>query len=235
MSNKTNAITDKIVEYRYIGKTQLNADDMGGVGCANWDNYIKVCGVLTTTAWDYTMNKAINDSLVNTAIAGLFDFFGIEVVDSKKYFARILSVLVDRKAVRSDALKAANKEKREAKKAWENGIIAEKTEEEIATLKAIYEEKEEVVNALYAEPNNFWFDPTPMFDKKTKKALPKARKALEDTFADIFTERQFMSADELQAEKQALADERKGRAIRKKKEAKAKAEAEATANTEANA
>lgn len=216
-----NSITAKIVDYRFIGKVQLNADDMGGVGCDNWDQYLSVCSMLSVAAWNHTMGKAVDDQLINTAIAGLLNFFGIEVVDSSRYTARILSVLVNRKAKRSDALKDATKAKKTAKEDWENAIASEMDAEEIESKKAAYEDACNTVDALYLEPNNYWFDPAPGFDAKTHKAKPATRKALEDTCADIFTERQFMSADEIKAEAIALADQRKGRKMRKKAEAKA--------------
>lgn len=224
-----NVMTAKIVEYRYIGKVQLNADDMGGVGCENWDQYLNVCSVLSVAAWNHTMGRAVDGQIVNTAIAGLLDFFGIEVVDSSAYTARILSVLVNRKAQRSQALKDANKAKKTAKEAWEEAIANELPEEEVAVLKTAYEDASAVVDALFLEPNNYWFDPAPGFDTRTFKAKPAIRKALEDTCADIFTERQFMSADELKAERIALDDQRKGRKMRKKAEAKAAKTEEANA------
>ena len=221
-----NSMTDKIVEYRYIGKVQLNADDMGGVGCQNWEQYLSACNLLAVAAWNHTIGRATDDQLINTAIAGLFDFFGIEVVDSSRYTARILSVLVNRKACRSDALKDAIKARKDAKDAYNDAVAEEKSEDEIKALKIAYDNSVEAVEAMYREPKNYWFDPTPAFDKKTLKAKPAARKALEDTCADIFNERQFMSAEEIKAEAQALADQRKGRKMRKKAEAKAeKAEA----------
>lgn len=222
-----NSITAKIVDYRFIGKVQLTADDMGGVGCSNWDQYLNVCNVLSVAAWNHTIGKAIDDQFVNTAIAGLLDFFGIEVVDSASYTARILSVLVNRKPNRSDALKDAMKNKKDAKDARDEGIANELPEEELAVLRTAYDDACAVVEALYREPHNYWFDPAPGFDKKTLKAKPTIRKALEDTCADIFTERQFMSAEELKAEAQALADKRKGRRMRKKAEAKEAAKTEA--------
>lgn len=220
MNNKTNAITAKIVDYRYIGKAQLNADDMGGIGCSTWDEYLKVCNVLAVEAWNHTMGKASDENFVNTCVAGLLDFFGISYTDSKKYTPRILAMLVGRKANRSDTLRDAIKDKSAARKAWEQAIVDEKDETEVQALKEVYEKAKDEVDSLYAEPNNYWFDPAPMFDKRTKKATDKARKALEDTCADIFTERQFLSADELQKEAQALADQRKGRKLRQKEEAK---------------
>lgn len=218
-----NSMTAKIVEYRYIGKLQLNADDMGGVGCDTWEQYLNVCSMLSVAAWNHTMGRAVDDQLINTAIAGLLDFFGITVVDSARYTARILSVLVNRKANRSDALKDAIKAKKTAKEEWEQAIASELAEDEVAAKKTAYEDAAAAVDALYLEPNNYWFDPAPGFDTKTKKAKPAIRKALEDTCADIFTERQFMSAEELHAERVALDDQRKGRKMRKKAEAKAEA------------
>lgn len=220
-----NSMTAKIVDYRYIGKLQLNADDMGGVGCDTWEQYLSACSLLSMAAWDHTVGRAVDDQLVNTAIAGLLEFFGITVVDSARYTARILSVLVNRKAQRSQTLKDAIKAKSAAKKELEEAIASELAEEEVNTKKTAYENAQAVVDALYLEPNNYWFDPAPGFDAKTKKAKPAIRKALEDTCADIFNERQFMSAEELHAERVALDDQRKGRKMRKKAEAKAAANA----------
>lgn len=228
MNTMTNSITAKIVDNRYIGKVQLNADDMGGVGCKNWDDYRNVCNALTVAAWNHTMGRENDKQIIGDCIANLFRFFGISVVDTDRYYARILSALVERKAKRSDALKDAIKAKKAAKDAWTLAIAEEAEDAEVAYLKSVYEEHEACVDALYLEPHNYWFDPAPMFDKK-KCATAKARKALEDTCADIFTERQFMSADEIAAEAQKLADERKGRKARQKAEAKAKASAEAQA------
>ena len=249
-----NSITAKIVDYRFIGKVQLTADDMGGVGCSNWDQYLNVCSVLSVAAWNHTIGKATDDQIVNVAIAGLLDFFGIEVVDSARYTARILSVLVNRKAQRSQTLKDAMKAKKLAKEALDNydpdaeetvspvvaglafanGMNADEAIEEATThvptleaLKTAYDDACAVVEALYREPKNYWFDPAPGFDTRTLKAKPAIRKALEDTCADIYTERQFMSADELKAERIALDDQRKGRKMRKKAEAKEAAKAEA--------
>lgn len=227
MNTMTNSITAKIVDNRYIGKVQLNADDMGGVGCKAWEDYLNVCNALTVAAWNHTIGRANDMQIIGDCISNMMKFFGISVTDTERYYARILSVLVERKAQRSQTLKDAMKAKKQAKDEWSKAIADGEADEEIDRLKAVYEEHEECVNALYLEPNNYWFDPAPMFDKKTKKATAKARKALEDTLADIYTERQFMSADELAKEAQKLADERKGRKARQKEEAKAKAKAEA--------
>lgn len=234
MDNKTNALTAKIVDYRFIGKTQLNADDMGGVGCSTWEEYLRVCSLLSVAAWNHTIGKSNDDTIVENAISGILDFFGISVVDTKKYTARILSVLVERKAKRSDTLKDAIKEKNKANKAMKAKAEALRVEgktndeitadEELIRLTNEYNVAKELVDSLYLLPNHYWFDPTPTFNEKTLKAKESARKALEDTCADIFTERQFMSAEEIQREKIALKDQRKGREAREKKESKAQQE-----------
>ena len=221
MNNKTNAITEKSVELRDLGKHQLNAEHMGGVGCKLWDEYNKVASLLAVSAWDHVMGLSINEDAVDTAISGLMTFFGVNVTDLKKYRARILCALIQYKGIRHDDLKKAIKVKNDAKKAWESAISEDKSEEEIADLKDIYEDEKQKVADLYDMPGMYKIDPTPMFNKKTKVITADGRKRLEDTFADIYKERKFLTADELQAEKIALDDERKGREVRKKKEQKA--------------
>ena len=216
-----NAMTNTIIENRYIGKVQLTADDMGGAGCKNWETYRTVCDKLAKEAYNHAVGRSTDATLIGQCIAGLFDFFGIEVADSSKYHARILATMVERKAQYSQAYKDARKAKSEAKKAYEQAIADEKAEDEIATLKEAYDNCATALDDLALEPKNYWFDPVPMLDKSRKHATAKARKALEDTCADIITERQFMSVEELQAEAQRLTDERKGRKLRKKAEAKA--------------
>ena len=220
MDNKTNTMTAKIMEYRGIGKLQLNADDMGGVGCSTWDEYLKVCDILAVEAWNHTIGRSTDNTLIDTCVAGLLDFFGISYIDSKKHNARILISLVDIKPNRSKELKDAIKAKTAAKNAWDKAIAEEKSEEEISALKEAFEKAKEELDELYTKKNHYWFDPAPMFDKRTQKATDKARKRLEDACADIFSERQFKSADELQKEQQELDDQRRGRRIRQKEEAK---------------
>lgn len=229
MSN-INTVSNIIIENRYIGKIQLIADDMGGEGCKNWNDYRLVCDKLAKEAYNHAVGRAVDNNLIGVLTAGLFEFFGIKVADSSKYHARILATLVERKPQSSQALKDAKKAKNNAKKLWEEAIAEEKAEAVIEALKEEFEKCEEKVDELYLEPKNYWFDVVPMLDRSKKHATAKARKALEDTCADILTERQFMSAEELELEAKRLADERKGRAIRKKAEKKAeKAETEAKA------
>jgi hypothetical protein len=162
------------------------------------------------------------------SVAALFTLFGVEATATPEYQHRLMVAVINRKPIRSEALKNAQKDAKSAKTALDNAIIAEQSDEQIATLRADHEAKVQAVNALYAEPNNYWFELVPMLDKSKKHASASARKAIEDVIADVINERALMTVEELQAEAQRLADERKGRKMRKKQEAKAaKAEAEA--------
>lgn len=229
MTTNINTMKNTIIENRYIGKIQLTADDMGGVGCDNWNQYRQLCDNLAIAAWDHAMNKEVDTNVLGVCVSALFNFFGVETIDSSKYHARILACLIERKPCSSQALKDARKIKTGAKKALEKAILDEESEDKIEELSNNYDEACNAVDELYLEPKNYWYDPQPMLDRMKRHATAKARKALEDTCADIINERAFMSVTELQAEATRLADERKGRKARKKAEEKAKAEAEAMA------
>ena len=229
MKTSTNTMKNTIIENRYIGKVQLTADDMGGIGCDNWNQYRQICDRLAKQAYDHAIGRAIDNNALGVYISAIFDFFGVETIDSSKYHARVLATMVERKPQTSQALKDARKEKKLAKDVWEKAIADDEPEEKLAELKAIYEECSDTLDQLYLEPKNYWYDLVPMLDRTKKHATAKARKALEDTCADIISERQLMTVEELEAEAIRLADERKGRKARKSKEEKAKAEAEAMA------
>ena len=218
---KTTTMTNTILENRYIGKVQLTADDMGGIGCDNWNQYRQLCDNLAIAAYKHAVGRAVNKEMLGVCVAAAFDFFGVETVDSSKYHARILANMVERKPQTSQNLKDARKAKTAAKKAWEKAILDDESEEKQNEFKAIYEECCEKLDELYLEPNNYWFDLVPMLDRSKRHATAKARKALEDVCADIINERELMSVEELQAEAVRLADERKGRKLRKAAEEKA--------------
>ena len=230
----SNTIANIIAENRYIAKVQLTADDMGGAGCKTWNDYRLTCDKLAKEAYNKVVGRSVDKNLIGVLTAGLFNFFGIEVADSSAYHARILAALVVRKAQSSQELKDARKAKKLAKEVWDNAVADGKSEAEIATFKTAYDNCCTTVDTLMYEPNNYWKDFVPMLDSSRKHATAEARKALEDICADIIAEREFMSAEELEAEAQRLADERKGRKMRKKAEAKA-AKAEIKAEAEANA
>lgn len=221
MTTNINTMKNTIIENRYIGKVQLTADDMGGMGCDNWNQYRQLCDNLAKSAYNHAVGREVNKEMLGVCVAAAFNFLGVETVDSSKYHARILASMVERKPQTSQELKDARKAKTVAKKAWEQAILDEETEEKQAECKADYEKACEVLDALYLEPKNYWYDLVPMLDRSKKHATAKARKALEDTCADIINERELMSVEELQAEAVRLADERKGRKLRKQAEEKA--------------
>lgn len=224
MSEKTtniNIYATTIIENRYIGKVQLNADDLGGADCSTWAQYRKICDNVVFEAYNKVNGRGVDSDALGLSTTALFTFFGVSAKAITTYQMRLLACVIGRKAKRSDTLKDAISAKNKAKKVWEKAILDEKPETEIAELKTDYEEKSEIVNTLYKEPNNFWYELKPMLDKDNKHASASARKAIEDTIADIINERELMTIEELQAEAQALADLRKGRAIRKKNEKKA--------------
>lgn len=220
-----NTMRNAIVENRYMAKVQLTADDMGGVGCDNWNQYRQLCDNLAKAAWNHTVGKDVDRNVLGICVSALFNFFGIEVTDSSAYHARILSSCIVRKVQKSDTYKDASKARTAAKTAWEDAVAENKPEEELAELKAKYDECVEYLNELQHTPMHYWKDPAPMLTKDKRHATAECRKALEDACADIANEREFMTAEELQAEAQRLADERKGRKMRKKAEEKAQANA----------
>lgn len=213
-----NAYGMAIVDNRWMGKVQLTADDLGG-NSTTWAQYRQLCDNVVISAWD-NMHKKLDDNVLGTSIAALFAFFGTDAKATQDYKMRVLASVIARKPQRSQALKDAMKAKKAAKEAWENAIDAGKDQDEISALGDTYDEKCAVVDDLMAEPKNYWFDLVPMIDKTKKHATPAGRKAIEDCIADIINQRALMTAEQLQAEAQRLADERKGRELRKKKEAK---------------
>lgn len=226
----TNSFGAKIIDYRFIGKSQLNADDLGGAECSTWEQYRKLCDNIVLAAWDRVHGRGVDTDTLGVSVAGLFSFFGVEAKPTPEYQNRLMVATISRKAWKSLALKDAEKAMRSAKEDWENALAepdADEADEEIVELKATYEEHKERVDQLYKEPHNYWFELVPMLDNTRCHASASARKAIEDVISDIIAERSMMTAEEMQAEAQRLADERKGRAARKKAEAKAKASADA--------
>ena len=225
----TNTFGAKIVDYRFIGKSQLNADDLGGAECSTWLQYRRLCDNIVLSAWDRMHGRGVDSNVLGMSVAGLFELFGVEAKPTPEYQNRLMVATIVRKGNKSDALKNAEKAMRAAKDEWENALADEDLDEndnEVVELKTAYEECKATVDQLYREPGNYWFDLMPMLDKSRIHATDKARKAIEDIIADIIAERDLMTIEELQAEAQRLADERKGRAARKKAEAKAQADAE---------
>lgn len=217
----TNTFGSLIIDNRFIGKTQLNADDLGGAGCSTWAQYRQLCDNIVCASYDRLHGKGVDSNALGMSVAGLFTLFEVEAKPTVEYQHRLMVAVINRKPQRSQTLKDAMKAAKEAKAEWEKALAAELPEAEISEAETKYNDAKATVDTLYTEPKNYWFELVPMLDKTKKHATAQARKAIEDVIADIIAERDLMTVEELQAEAQRLADERKGRDARKKQEAKA--------------
>lgn len=221
MSNNTtittNVYADTIAENRFIASAQLTADDMGPTA---WKQYRQLCDNIAISAWK-SITTTDNDNIIGLSLSGLFAFFGSDAKATVPMQKRFLLACVAIKKCQSDAMKKARKALRDAK------AKLEEADEETDALKQAVTDAEAEVTRLKSEPNNEWYEKTPMLDKTMKHASTKCRKLIEDTIADILTERSLMTVEELQEEALALKAARKA-----KKQAKAKAEAEAQAQSE---
>ena len=235
MSNNTtttivlNDYASVIADNRWIAGAQLTGDDFTSTETTKasvlWKQYRQTCDILVNAYWDSLKpGQAIDDDLVGTAIAGLFQFFGTDAKATTANRNRLLTCCVTFTRNQSDAMKEARKDKKKAKDAYDKAKENEESEERIAELKADYDAKTAIVEDMEAQPHNVWYDKKPLRDKN-KKATMKCRKLIEDEIADIMTERANMSEEAKAKEQQELDDQRLGREIRKKKEAQqAKAE-----------
>lgn len=221
-----------IAENRYIALAQLTADDFTSTETTKaselWKQYRQLCDNLAVACWNsLNPGKDTDENLAGMSLAGLFRFFGTDAKAIPMYQNRILLACVTITRKQSDAMKKARKEKSAAKKKYEEAVESKASEEKIAELKKDYDAKEAIVDEMAGQPHNVWYDKKPMLDKSMKHATPKCRKLIEDTIADIMTERAMMTDEDKAKEKQALEDQRKGREIRQKQEAK-QAQAEAS-------
>jgi hypothetical protein len=221
--NITNEYATLITDNRFIAKAQLDADDMGA---STWKQYRQLCDNIAIASWNGLCGRTNpDDNTVGMSLTGLFAFFGSDAMATVDMQNRFLLACVKVKKVQSEEMKQARKNLRSAKNLLEEAQDAEPVNENMVEL---YQEKvkecEEIVATMELEPHNVWYDKTPMLDKTFKHATAQCRKLIEDTMADIITERELMTAEQKQAEAQRLADERKGRKIRKQNEAKAAAQ-----------
>lgn len=218
----TNAITNEyantIIDNRYIAIAQLTADDMGPT---SWKQYRQLCDNIAIAAWK-SLTTNDNDNIVGMSLSGLFSFFGSDARATAPMQKRMLLSCVSVKKCQSDAMKAARKALRDAK------IALEEYEEDANNLTNIrsglelaVENAKAEVERLESEPHNVWYEKTPMLDKTKKHATAKCRKLIEDTIADIITERSLMTVEELQEEALQLKAARKARKQAQNKEEKA--------------
>ena len=224
----TNEYAQTIIDNRWIATAQLDADDMGKTA---WKQYRQICDNIAIASWNSLCHKT--DAEDNTLALSVSALFALVESDAKAIPAmqkRFILACVTYKKEQSIAMKKARKMLKDDKAKLEEAQEAEIKDETYITimLEKVEADKAEI-ERLEGEPMNVWYNKTPNLTKDRKHATPKCRKFIEDTLADILTERSLMTVEELQKEAQELADQRKGRKIRKEKEAKAKAEAETKA------
>lgn len=210
---------------------QLTADD---VGPKTWAQYRQLCDNIAKAAWDTMNGKAKDDNIVGISLAGLFAFFELDIKALPAYQRRILVACIDKKRMRSDAMKDAYKARNAAKKALDEALESDDENVDTTALQTAYEATKEEITRLKAIPGNEWFDPIPMLDKDKKHASQQCRKYIEDAICDFVTEREFMTSEQLAEEALALKMQRKAREQLKKEAEKAQAQADAQAEETAN-
>ena len=228
-----NDYASAIADNRWIASAQLTGDDFTSTETTKaselWKQYRQTCDILVNAYWDSLKpGQDIDDDLIGTAIAGLFNFFGTNAKATIANQNRLLTCCVTFTRKQSDAMKEARKDKKKAKDAYDKAKDNEESEEKIAELKAEYDAKTALVEDMETQPHNVWYDKKPLRDKN-HKATAKCRKLIEDEIADIMVEYANMSEEAKAKEQQRLDDERLGREIRKKREAQ---QAKAQANSE---
>lgn len=222
MNNTTmhNEYANIINDNRFMANSQLTADDMGPT---MWKEYRQVCDIIAISAWKSLSDKSANTDILGAALAGLFDFFGTDAKATVPMQKRFILACVQVKKEQSVAMKRARKALREAKNVLDEELTREdKDEAMVEILQKKVDEAQDEVTRLEGEPMNVWYNKIPMLDSSRKHASAKCRKLIEDTMADIMTERELMTIEELQEEALQLKAARKARQQMK---AQAKAEA----------
>lgn len=115
-----NTFASIIIDNRFIANAQLNADDLGTLSA--WEEYRKVCDVLAISAWN-SLHSKDNGQIMGAALAGLFDFFGVDAKATVPMQKRFTLACVQVKREQSVAMKKARKALAEAKKTQQKGTI----------------------------------------------------------------------------------------------------------------
>lgn len=206
---KTNIFADTIADNRYIAKAQLTKAIFESQ--EQWDEYTRVIDVLAISAWN-SLNHKTDENLLGAALAGLFGFFGSEIKATAPMQRRFILSCVQVKREQSVAMKKARKALRNASDLLKEEELKEvKDETAIKVFKDKVEEAKAEVARLESEPNNVWYNKTPLLTTDRKHATDKCRKLIEDTMADVMAERDMMTAEELQEEAIQLKAARKAR------------------------
>ena len=213
-----NEYGNTIIDNRWMANSQLTADDMGPTA---WKQYRQLCDNIAIASWK-SLSLADDGNIVGMSLAGLLTFFGSDAKATTDKQKRIMLACVSVKKMQSVDMKKARKALREAKVALdEYDADAEGAAVILADLQAKVDTAQAEVERLESEPMNVWYNKIPMLDSTRKHATAKCRKYIEDTIADILSERELMTIEELQEEAIQLKAARKARKQMKEKQEKA--------------
>ena len=214
-----NEYGNTIIDNRWMANSQLTADDMGPTA---WKQYRQLCDNIAIASRK-SLSLADDGNIVGMSLAGLLTFFGSDAKATTDKQKRIMLACVSVKKEQSVAMKKARKALREAKVALEE---AQESQDELTRMsidlkQEAVEKAQAEVERLESEPHNVWYNKMPMLDSSRKHATAKCRKLIEDTIADILSERALMTIEELQEEAIQLKAARKARKQMKEKQEKA--------------
>lgn len=213
-----NEYGNTIIDNRWMANSQLTADDMGPT---MWKQYRQLCDNIAIASWK-SLSLADDGNIVGMSLAGLLTFFGSDAKATTDKQKRIMLACVSMKKEQSQAMKDARKVLRNAKIALEEyDANAEGAAIIMADLQAKVDAAQAEVERLESEPKNVWYHKVPMLDSTRKHATAKCRKFIEDTIADILSERALMTIEELQEEALQLKAARKARKQMKEQNEKA--------------
>lgn len=183
-----------------------------------WSDYQQTVNALVTAAW-----KAYNgkDQAVEIATCSikLFALFGVDCKATPAWTRRLTLCCIgyktmyspEYKTLRANVEKAREKLEETKSNPVEKSMIDAATVAEIQTLENLIKAGELKLEAMRHEPGHVWKEFYPLLNNKRDKALKSAFKRIEDTLADIRTERDLMTDLDRMIEKETLKTERKVR------------------------
>ena len=216
----TNIYAETINENRYIAGKQLVMADLGS---EDWKLYTEAVDALAVAAWRDLKRREGAKNVVGEAVTDLFKFFEVDAKATSAMQRRLQLCCITTKREQSVQYKKAQSALRDAKKSL--ALVTEERDADpenedlcnaVTVAEALVESRAQTVEELAAQPHNVWYVHKPMLDASMVHASAKCRKLVEDTLADIIHERSLMSYEELKAEADALAAERKARKKAKK-------------------
>ncbi|HAU84935.1 MAG TPA: hypothetical protein DCW90_05365 [Lachnospiraceae bacterium] len=210
----TTTVFGEMVQLNRMTIAQLTADIFKA---SQWREYTELCDNLVKESYSHVCGYRKSDR-ISPLIHKLFQLMGCNAKIMDYYKPRFIMACVEIKRFKSEELKAAEKKLKEdkeeldfammmlkdvgkdSKEFWENNV--EYWEDTVGT-------QQEIVNALYETPEHCYNIYAPRLDTTKHHANKKARKLIEDTMADILTERSWMTIEQLQAEAAMLKARRK--------------------------